>query len=62
MKLIELLQLIPDKQEMQIVYDGFMVQGEEESLGCMLCEDAYKGIVTDVEAEDNVLKVWTKEE
>ena len=62
MKLIDFLQLVPDTQHMIIAYtDDFVVEGEEESLGCMLNEDVYKGIVTDVEASGDVLKVWVKE-
>lgn len=62
MKLIDFLQLVPDAQQMIIVYaDDFVVEGTEDSLGCVLCEDVYKGIVTDVEALGDVLKLWVKE-
>ena len=61
MRLIDFLQLVPDTQEMQLVYEGFMLKGAEDSLRCMLGEDIYNGIVTDVEAEDGLLKVWAKE-
>lgn len=62
MKLIDFLKLVPDTQEMWLSYESFVVQGTEDSLGCMLGEDVYKGIVTDVEAEGDLLKVWAKEE
>lgn len=62
MKLIDFLQLVPDTQEMHLVFDGFEVHGMEDALGCMLGEDIYKGIVIDVKAEGDVLKVWAKEE
>lgn len=64
MKLIDFLQLVTDDtQQMLIVYaDDFVVEGTEDSLGCMLSEDVYKGIVTDVEASGDVLKLWVKEE
>lgn len=62
MTLEQFLQLVPDAQEMQVCYDdSFIVHGTEESIGCMLGEDIYKCKVTDVEAENDVLKVWVTE-
>lgn len=57
----QLLQLIPDSQEMILIYEGFSVNGKKEAIACMLCDDVYKGIAYNVEAEDDVLKVWVKE-
>lgn len=62
MRLIDFLEIVPYTQEMQLSYEEFVVHGTAEALGCMLGEDVYKGIVTDAEAEGNVLKVWAKEE
>lgn len=63
MKLIDFLQLVSDEQQhLIIVYaNDFMVEGEEKSIGCILSEDVYKGIVTDVEASGDTLKLWVKE-
>lgn len=62
MTLEQFMQLVPDVQEMCVLLEAdFIVRGTEESLGCMLGEDVYKSIVTDVEAEGDVLKVWVKE-
>lgn len=57
----QLLRVIPDSQEMFVNYEGFIVNGQKEALGCMLVEDIYKGTVFSVEAEGDVLKVWVKE-
>lgn len=62
MTLEQFMRLVPDTQEMCVLYEvDFIVRGTEESLGCMLGEDVYKSNVTDVEAEGDVLKVWVKE-
>lgn len=61
MTLEQLLCLIPVSQEMILNYDGYIVQGQEEAIGCMLDEDIYKGHVFAVEAEGNALKVWVRE-
>jgi len=57
----QLLQVIPDSQEMWVSYEGFIVNGQEEAIASMLGDDIYKGTVYSVEAEDDVLKVWVKE-
>lgn len=63
MKLVDFLELVSDEQQNIIVVyaDDFMVEGEKESIDCMLSEDVYKGIVTDVEATGDTLKMWVKE-
>lgn len=62
MTLEQFMRLVPDAQEMCVIFEmDFIVRGTEESLGCMLGEDIYKSTVTDVEAEGDVLKVWVKE-
>ena len=62
MTLEQFMRLVPDTQEMCVLFEvDFIVRGTEESLGCMLGEGVYKSIVTDVEAEGDVLKVWAKE-
>lgn len=63
MKLADFLELVSDEQQNIIVVyaDDFMVEGEKESIDCMLSEDVYKGIVIDVEASGETLKLWVKE-
>ena len=61
MTLSNFLNLVPDTHDVHLVFDGFELHGKQDAIGCMLSEAIYKGIVTDVEAEDDVLKVWAKE-
>lgn len=55
------LMLISDEQEIHLIYECYELHGTEDAIGCMLGEDIYKGIVTDIEAAGNILKVWVKE-
>lgn len=63
MKLIDFLELVSDEQQnIVVVYaNDFTVEGEKESIDCMLSEDVYKGVVIDVEASGETLKLWVKE-
>lgn len=62
LNLLELLNLIPDEQDVSICYDGYVVKGTGDTLRCVLCEDMYKGVVTDVSAGGNTLNIWAKED
>ena len=61
-KLEDFFKLLPETQEMCIFYDGLSVRGTEDALGCMLGEDIFQTIVTDVEAKGDTLAVWVKED
>ena len=61
MKFTDFLDRVPEAQEMQVVFEGLEVSGQQEAIACMLDGDVYNGVVTEVEAEENVLKVWVKE-
>lgn len=61
MTLSDFLNLIPGEQEMVLNYEYFTLTGTQDALSCMLGEDVCKGIVINVEAENDVLKVWVKE-
>lgn len=55
------LALVPETQKIQLMYEGFMLMGEQDSLACMLNENTLSGIVVNVEAENDTLKVWVNE-
>lgn len=61
MTLCNFLNLVADTQDVHLVFDGFELKGKQDAIACMLSEGIYHGIVTDVEAEDDVLKVWATE-
>ena len=62
MKFKDLLRLIPEAQEMCIVYLDFQVSSTMEGLCCMLDERIHELFVTNVEADDGKLSVWLEEE
>lgn len=55
------LALVPETQKIQLMYEGFMLIGEQDSLVCTLNENTLSGIVVNVEAENDTLKVWVNE-
>lgn len=62
LNLLELLNLIPDGQDVRICYDGYVVKGTSDTLRYVLCEDMYKGVVTDVSAGGNTLNILAEED
>lgn len=60
MKFTELLRLLPETQEIHLIYGDLGILGTEDSLECLLNEDAFLAEVINIEAEDNKLKVWVK--
>lgn len=62
MKFKDLLHLIPEAQEMCILYLDFQMSGTMEALCCMLDERIHDLFVTNVEADDGKLSVWLEEE
>lgn len=62
MKFDTFLNLVDCEQEIVLFYEDYMLTGTQDALACMLSDDVYKGIVTDIAAEDDKLKVWVKEE
>lgn len=62
MKFIELLPLLPETQEIHLVYGDLGILGTEDSMGCLLNEEAFNAKVVNIEAEDNKLNVWVEEE
>lgn len=62
MKLNDFLHFVHEKQQVWLCYEGYIVEADGEAISVVLSEDIYKGIVTAVEAEGDVLKIWAKEE
>ena len=62
LNLLELLNLIPDEQVVSICYDGYVVKGTADTLRFVLCEDMYKGVVTNVSAGENMLNILAEED
>lgn len=61
MKFIDLFNLIPETQEIHLIFDDCGILGTMSAMECLLNNDAFNAKVINVEAEDNRLKVWIKE-
>lgn len=62
MKLNDFFHFVHEKQQVWLCYEEYIVEADGEAISVVLSEDIYKGIVTAVEAEGDVLKIWAKEE
>ena len=62
MKLKDFLRIVPESQKIWLCYEVFIVEGDNEAMSAVLSENIYDGVVIDVEAEGDTLKIWAKEE
>ena len=62
MKLGEFVYLVPDEQKMRLMFLDLMVEGTQDSISCIANEEVNNMTVINVEAEDDFLKVWVKDE
>ena len=58
MKFAELFNLIPETQEVHLIFADCGIVGTGDSLGCLLNQDAFNAKVTNIEAYGNKIKVW----
>lgn len=62
----DVLELMPEKQEVTVVYEGFSAKAEAEALRCLLNDDILQGVVTMIRQSnkgfDNSLEVAAREE
>lgn len=62
MKLGEFFYLVPEEQEMRLMFLDLKVEGTQDSISCLSNAEVNSMIVSAVEAEDGFLKVWVKDE
>ena len=62
MKLKDFLGIVPENQKIWLCYEVFIVEADNEAMSAVLCESVYNGVVINVEADGDVLKIWVKEE
>jgi hypothetical protein len=62
MKLGEFFYLVPEEQNMRLLFSGLEVSGTQDSISCIANEEVNGMTVVNVEAEDGFLKVWLKDE
>ena len=62
MKLKDFLGIVPESQKIWLCYEVFIVEADNEAMSAVLSESVYNGVVINVEADGDVLKIWVKEE
>ena len=62
MNLKDFLRIVPESQKIWLCYEVFIVEGDNEAMSAVLSENIYNGVVSAVEADGDLLKVWVKEE
>lgn len=62
LKLGEFLYLVPDNQNVMLMFSGLFVEGTQEAISCIANSDINGMSVCNVEAIDGYLKVWVKDE
>lgn len=60
------LELMPEKQEVTVVYEGFSAKAEAEALRCLLNDEVLQGVVTMIrqpnKSFDRSIEVTAREE
>ena len=62
MKLVDLCKLVPEQQQMRLIYSEFEVLGTVDALSCMVNREVDECKVINLEAENDTLKVWVENE
>lgn len=62
MKFVDLYKLIPETQEIHLIFGDLGILGTMDAMGCLLNDNAFNANVLNIEAEDNKLKVWIEED
>lgn len=59
-KLNEFLYLVPEEQNVMLIFSDLSVVGTEAAISCIANSDVNNSRVTSVEATDDLLKVWVE--
>ena len=62
MPLGQFLNLVPEEQQMRLMFAGLMVEGTQDAVSTIANSDVNNMAVVNVEAEEGFLKVWVKDE
>ena len=61
LKLGELWILVPEEQNVRLMFAGLMVEGTQDAVSTIANSEVNAMIVVNVEAEDGFLKVWVED-
>lgn len=54
----DLLKLLPEPHEVVLFYGGFMLKATADAMNCMLIDEVCRADVVNIEASDDMVKVW----
>ena len=60
MKFRELSKLVPEAQDVHLIYSSFELFGGMDALSCMVNKEIDECEVVNIEAENDALKVWVE--
>ena len=60
LKFSELLKLMPDEQEVFLIFSDYGVIATKDAMECLLVDEACEAKVTNIEADSGRLKVWVE--
>ena len=60
-RLGEFWSLIPEDQNVRLMFAGLMVEGTQDAVSTLANEEVNNMTVLNVEAEDGFLKVWVED-
>lgn len=59
-KLNEFLYLVPEEQNVMLIFSDLSVVGTQDAISCFVNSEVNNSRVVNTEAVDNVLKVWVE--
>jgi hypothetical protein len=59
-KLNEFLSLVPEEQNVMLIFSDLSVVGTQDSISCFANSEVNNSRVVNTEAVDSVLKVWVE--
>lgn len=62
MKFVDLCKLVPEQQQMHLIYSELEVFGTADALSCMVNKEVDECKVINLEAENDTVKVWVTNE
>ena len=59
-KLNEFLYLVPEEQEVMLIFSHLSVVGTQDAISCIVTREINNSRVVNTEAVDSALKVWVE--
>lgn len=60
MKFADLCKLVPETQNMHLIFSTLEIYGQTDAISCMVSHEVEVSTVNNIEAEEDTLKVWVE--